>query len=101
MPPQRVLFIASEDEENLSVRYPAAALIQAGHAIEIAPFSAPKDTGQVLKQIKKFRPGLIAISIAFQSKAPAFFDLIRKIRAAGFSGHITVGGHFPTFEYRN
>ena len=100
MPPQRVLFIASEDEENLSVRYPAAALIQAGHAIEIAPFSAPKDTGQVLKQIKKFRPGLIAISIAFQSKAPAFFDLIRKIRAAGFSGHITVGGHFPTFEYR-
>lgn len=100
MPPQKVLFIASEDEENLSVRYPAAALIQAGHAIEIAPFSAPKDTDRVLKQIKKFRPGLIAISMAFQSKAPAFFDLIRKIRAAGFSGHITVGGHFPTFEYR-
>jgi anaerobic magnesium-protoporphyrin IX monomethyl ester cyclase len=100
MPPQKVLFIASEDEENLSVRYPAAALVEAGNIIEIAPFSAPKDTDRVLKQVKKFHPDIIAVSIAFQSKAPAFFELIRKIRAANYNGHITVGGHFPTFEYR-
>jgi len=98
--PVKVLFIASEDEENLSVRYPAAALVDAGHTIEIAPFSVPGDMERVLKQIHKFRPDLIAISMAFQSRAPAFFELVRKIRAANYTGHITVGGHFPTFEYR-
>ncbi|MDD1684177.1 MAG: B12-binding domain-containing radical SAM protein [Methanoregula sp.] len=100
MPPIRVLFIASEDEENLSVRYPAAALTRAGYTIDIAPFSVPKDTERVLKQIKKSHPDLIAISMAFQSKAPVFFELIKAIRKTNYNGHITVGGHFPTFEYR-
>jgi anaerobic magnesium-protoporphyrin IX monomethyl ester cyclase len=98
--PVKVLFIASEDEENLSVRYPAAALVKAGHTIEIVPFSVPEDTERVLKLIHKFRPDLIAVSMAFQSRAPAFFDLIKKIRKNNSSSHITAGGHFPTFEYR-
>ena len=98
--PEKVLFIASEDEENLSVRYPAAALTKAGHTIEIAPFSVPADTQSVLKQIHNYHPDLIAISVAFQSRAPAFFELIKTIREKGYAGHITVGGHFPTFEFR-
>ena len=98
--PVKVLFIASEDEENLSVRYPAAALLKAGHTIEIAPFSVPEDTERVLKQIYRFRPDLVAVSMAFQSRALPFFDLIRKIRKNNAVCHITVGGHFPTFEYR-
>jgi anaerobic magnesium-protoporphyrin IX monomethyl ester cyclase len=98
--PEKVLFIASEDEENLSVRYPAAALTKAGHVIEIAPFSDPKDTGQVLKQIQKFHPDLIAISMAFQRRAPSFFASIKTIRENEYKGHISVGGHFPTFEFR-
>ncbi len=99
MPARKILFIASEDEENLSVRYPAASLVKAGHVIEIAAFSDPKDSDRVLKQVKKFRPDLIAISMAFQSRAPAFFELIRAIRKNNFTGHITAGGHFPTFEF--
>lgn len=98
--PVKVLFIGSEDEENLSIRYPAAVLVKAGHTVEIAPFSVPEDTERVLKQIHKFRPDLIAVSIAFQSRAPAFFDLIKKIRKGNAACHITAGGHFPTFEYR-
>lgn len=100
MPPQKVLFIASEDEENLSVRYPAAALVQAGHKIEIAPFSNREDEDRVLKQVKRFSPDTIALSMAFQSRALPFFDLVRAIRKAGVVSHITAGGHFPTFEYR-
>ena len=42
--PVKVLFIGSEDEENLSIRYPAAVLVKAGHTVEIAPFSVPEDT---------------------------------------------------------
>ncbi|MFA4824812.1 MAG: cobalamin-dependent protein [Methanoregula sp.] len=96
---QKILFIASEDEENLSVRYPAASLVQAGHAIGIASFSAPADTPGVLARIQKFRPDLIAVSMAFQSRAPAFFELIRTIRESGYTGHLSTGGHFPTFEF--
>jgi anaerobic magnesium-protoporphyrin IX monomethyl ester cyclase len=99
MPPQKVLFIASEDEENLSVRYPAASLMQAGHTIEIAPFSEQKDTPRVLKQVGRFHPDLIAVSMAFQSRALPFLELVKAIRENGYKGHITVGGHFPTFEY--
>lgn len=99
--PVRVLLIGpEEEEENLSIRSPAATLAGAGHMIGIAPFSDTPDTDRVLKHIRKFRPDMIAISIAFQSRAPAFFDLIRAIRKANFSGHITVGGQFATFEYR-
>jgi radical SAM superfamily enzyme YgiQ (UPF0313 family) len=97
---EKVLFIASEDEENLSIRYPAAALTQAGHTIEIAPFSVPADIASILRQIQKFRPDIIAISMAFQSRAPSFFELIKAIRQNGYKGHITAGGHFPTFEYK-
>jgi anaerobic magnesium-protoporphyrin IX monomethyl ester cyclase len=100
MPVQNVLFIGSEDEENLSIRYPAASLIEAGNLIEIAPFSVPSDTPRVLKQIQTFRPDIIAVSIAFQSRAPAFFELIKTIRESGFTAHLTAGGHFPTFEYK-
>lgn len=67
----RALFIASEDEENLSVRYPAASLVQAGHAIAIAPFSAPEDIGRVLARVREFTPDLIAVPVAFQSRAAA------------------------------
>jgi len=76
--PVKILFIASEDEENLSVRYPTAVLVNAGHSVEIAPFSVAEDTERVLKHIHRFRPDLIAVSMAFQSRAPAFFELIKK-----------------------
>jgi radical SAM superfamily enzyme YgiQ (UPF0313 family) len=95
-----VLFIGSEDEENLSIRYPAASLVEAGYTIEIASFSNLDDTPRVLDKIKKFSPNIIALSLAFQSLAIAFFVLVESIRKSGFLSHIIVGGHFPTFEYK-
>ncbi|MDD1653318.1 MAG: B12-binding domain-containing radical SAM protein, partial [Methanomicrobiales archaeon] len=96
----RVLLIGSEDEENLSIRYPAASLAACGHPIEIVPCSAPEEIPQVLSRVERFRPDIIALSLAFQCLAPVFFTLIDRIRTSGYRGHITVGGHFPTFEYR-
>lgn len=96
----RVLFIAAEDEENLSVRYPAASLMNAGHVIGIEPFNGPAGTHPVLHRIRIFKPDLIALSMAFQSRAPLFFGLVKAIRESGYGGHITTGGHFPTFEFK-
>ena len=95
----KVLLIGAEDEENLSIRYLAAVLAEKGYDVKISGCSGYRDFPRVIKTVKKFKPGLIGISIAFQCLANMFFELVSKIRESGYKGHITVGGHFPTFEY--
>lgn len=95
----RVALIGCEEEENLSIRYLGGVLDERGNPVKIIPFT-PREHSSVLKCISKFNPDLIGISIAFQSLAKDFFQLIEKIKKDGFEGHLTVGGHFPTFEYK-
>ena len=99
-PKAKVLLVGFEDEENLSIRYLAAVLIQGGHEARIAPCSNRGQINRGLREIARFKPDLIGVSIAFQSLSDVFFDLISRARSQGYRGHITVGGHFPTFEYR-
>lgn len=96
----KVLLIGAEDEENLSIRYLAAVIEKSGHEAEIAPCSNYEQISEVLKIISKYKPDLIGISIAFQSLSDMFFQLVSKIRKFNYKGHIIVGGHFPTFEFR-
>ena len=95
-----VLLIASEIEENLSIRYLGGILDHRGYHVEIAPCSDRKDIPKVVKKVRKSKPHLIGISMAFQSLANMFFKLVSEIRKAGFDGLIATGGHFPTFEYK-
>lgn len=99
-PTARVLLAGFEDEENLSIRYLAAALIQGCHEVRITPCSNNDQVTKSLREIVRFRPDLIGISIAFQSLSDVFFDLVSRTRNQGYRGHISVGGHFPTFEFR-
>jgi radical SAM superfamily enzyme YgiQ (UPF0313 family) len=96
----KVLLIGAEDEENLALRYLAAVLEKEEHKVRIVPCSQYKDFTNVLKIVSREKPDIIGISIAFQSLARMYFDLIEKIRESKYRGHITVGGHFPTFEYK-
>jgi anaerobic magnesium-protoporphyrin IX monomethyl ester cyclase len=95
----KVLLIGAEDEENLAIRYLGGVLNKNGYEVKISPFSKIQDIKKVLKDIKRFNPDLIGISIAFQSLAKMFFLLIKEIKKIYPDIHITVGGHFPTFEY--
>ena len=95
----RVLLIGAEDEENLAIRYLGAVLEKEGHEVKISPCSKNQEINGVIRDIKKFKPDLVGISIAFQSLANIYFDLVEKIKVVNPSVHITVGGHFPTFEY--
>jgi hypothetical protein len=95
----KVLIVGAEDEENLAVRYLASCLESRAHRPVIAGFSMHAQARDVLNAMRKTRPGLIAVSIAFQSLASLYFDLIAEIRKEGYNGHIIVGGHFPTFEF--
>lgn len=96
----RVLLIGSEDEENLSIRYLGGSLKKHDYHVEIIPCSKHEDFIKVINTVKNFGPNLIGISMGFQCMANMFFDLISEIRKSGYKGHTTVGGHFPTFEYR-
>lgn len=94
-----VVLIGAEDEENLAIRYLASLLIKNSYLAEIVPCSNYSQIPMVVKAVKKYKPALIGISLAFQSLAKMYFQLVEEIRKSGFKGHITVGGHFPTFEY--
>lgn len=96
----RVLLIGAEDEENLAIRYLASCLEKVGHIVKIAPCSRLEQITYVVKIMEKYKPDLVGISIAFQSMSKTYFCLIEEIRKAGFKGHITVGGHFPSFEFK-
>ncbi|MBE7478760.1 MAG: cobalamin B12-binding domain-containing protein [Polyangiaceae bacterium] len=96
----RVLLVGSELEENLAIRYLASALEAAGHEAELRPFSSVGDGAQVVEAARRSRPDVVGLSMTFQRRAEEFGELATALRQAGFSGHITAGGHFPTFAQR-
>jgi len=95
----KVLLVGAEDEENLAIRYMGAQLQSNGHLVKIVPCSTQNDFSGVVKELRSFRPDMVAVSMAFQSMAPMFLELIQKIKETNPYVHVTVGGHFPTFEF--
>lgn len=96
----RVLLVGSELEENLAIRYLASALEAEGHEAGLAAFSGLDDAKGVADAVARQRPDLIGLSMTFQRRAEEFGQLATDLRTAGYAGHITAGGHFPTFAYR-
>jgi radical SAM superfamily enzyme YgiQ (UPF0313 family) len=96
----RVLLVGSELEENLAIRYLASSLEAAGHETRLAPFSSIDDTELVVAATRDYWPEVVGLSMTFQRRAEEFGELVGRIRAAAPAAHITVGGHFPTFAFR-
>ncbi|MCK9150880.1 B12-binding domain-containing radical SAM protein [Methanobacterium alcaliphilum] len=96
----KVVLIGAEDEENLAIRYLGAALKSENHEVKIISYSSRRDLKKVLNVIKRFYPDIVGISICFQSLALMFLELVKKLKKILPNTHITVGGHFPTFEYQ-
>ncbi|MEZ4374064.1 MAG: radical SAM protein [Polyangiaceae bacterium] len=92
-----IALVGPEIEENLSLRYLAAVLAEAGHQSDIVPFNQDTDFGLALEHILATGPDLVGLSLAFQWRASDFLALAVALRERGYQGHITVGGHFATF----
>lgn len=95
-----VLLVGAELEENLALRYLAAALEPRGHRVSFATFDNAGQTGAVIEAVRAGAPDLVGMSMTFQFRAQEFGALAGAVRAAGYRGHITAGGHFPTFAWR-
>ena len=100
MPP-RIALIGSEYEENLSLRYLAAAVAEDGVESVLIPFNDAAHLERVVDEVRAADPFLVGISIPFQLRAPESLALARRLREAGSRAHITLGGHFATFEYEH
>lgn len=101
MAPDRcdVMLIGYENQENIGLRSIAAFLNQNGVNVTIQPcHDATKE--DILSRIQKEHPRAIGFSLIFQRMLCDFADLISYLRQKGVTAHITIGGHYPTFEYK-
>lgn len=94
-----IALVGPEIEENLSLRYLAAALERAGERVRVVPFNGPEACAATLKDLlgRDEPPAVVAISLSFQWRAPDCLALAVALRERGYRGHITAGGHFGTF----
>lgn len=95
-----VLLVGAELEENLALRYLAASLEAGGHRASFATFDRASDGPAVVAAARRDSPDVVGMSMTFQFRAKEFGALAVSLREAGYRGHVTVGGHFPTFAYR-
>jgi radical SAM superfamily enzyme YgiQ (UPF0313 family) len=97
-----IALVGPEIEENLSLRYIASSLAQAGLDCEIIAFNHDGDFAPGLRAILDAQepPLLVGLSLAFQWRAQDFIAFGLALRDGGYTGHITAGGHFGTFACR-
>lgn len=96
-----VALIGAEIEENLSLRYLAAALAAGGFDASVIAFNDAGDAARVVERVCALGPLAVGISVPFQLRAREMLKLATQLRDGGYGGHVTVGGHFATFEYAN
>ncbi|TNE90981.1 MAG: B12-binding domain-containing radical SAM protein [Deltaproteobacteria bacterium] len=93
-----VALIGPELEENLALRYLAAALRASGYEARILPYHEDDHFAAVLAQVNSEHPPfLVGVSMAFQWRVLDATALVMALRDGGYDGHITAGGHFATF----
>ena len=95
--PQRVLLVGFQDQDNLGLRYLMSAVREAGHQVDIVTYQSNPEA--LLARVDREVPDLIGFSLIFQYMAPDFSRVIAALREAGVNAHITMGGHYPSFDY--
>lgn len=96
--PRRVLLVGFQDQDNLGLRYLCSAVRAAGHEADILTFES--DPAALIARARATRPDVIGLSLIFQYMTPTFAEVIAAVRQAGSTAHITVGGHYPSFDYK-
>ena len=88
-----------EPYEHLGLAYLCAALREKGYEPEILSASLHNiSPRRLVKKIVTSAPDVLGFSVK-EIHARQTLRLIRKLRQAGLKSHITLGGHFPTFNH--
>jgi anaerobic magnesium-protoporphyrin IX monomethyl ester cyclase len=94
----KVALVGAELEENLGLRYMAAALEAKGHQVELFPFNSEQDLSGVAELISDSAPQITGFSMVFTGRGMEFCRLAQKLRDQGYQGHLIVGGHFASLN---
>lgn len=94
----RVALVGAELEENLGLRYMAAALENAGHDVAIVPFATEYDISDVVRRVLDYDPDIAGLSMVFTGRGREFCRLAQALRQNGYRGHLIGGGHFASFN---
>jgi radical SAM superfamily enzyme YgiQ (UPF0313 family) len=92
-----VLLVGFQDQDNLGLRYLLSSVRHAGFRGEIATYTA--DPGPICETVARIKPDIVGFSLIFQYMAPEFGRAVEALRTAGSAAHVTIGGHYPSFDY--
>ena len=95
--PFSVLLVGFQDQDNLGLRYLMSSVKQHGFQVKIVTYQ--KDPEPLVAEIQKENPDVVGFSLIFQYMAPDFARIISRLRDVGTQSHITMGGHYPSFDY--
>jgi radical SAM superfamily enzyme YgiQ (UPF0313 family) len=95
--PTSVLLVGFQDQDNLGLRYLMSAVEAAGHTADLITYQS--DPEPILARIEQTTPDVVGFSLIFQYMAPDFGSVIAALRDRGVAQHITMGGHYSSFEY--
>jgi radical SAM superfamily enzyme YgiQ (UPF0313 family) len=95
---KRVALVGPELEENLGLEYLHAAVAAAGHRARLFDFYHAEQIPLLARQITAWGADLVGLSMVFTGRAREFVELADELRRAGFTGQITAGGHFASFN---
>ena len=93
----RVALVGPDQQENLPLGYVGAAAQSAGHQVALIAFCDRTEVGSAVRSILALAPDLVGVALPFQHTISAGLELVAELRAQGYGGHITCGGHVPTF----
>ncbi len=94
----KVSLIGAELEENLGLRYMAAALERVGHKVVIIPFATAYEIPEVVRQVLENDPDITGLSMVFTGRGREFCRLAQELRRSGYRGHLIGGGPFASFN---
>ncbi|MDD5308964.1 MAG: radical SAM protein [Deltaproteobacteria bacterium] len=100
MRPRTAVLVGPSLQGNLALEYLGASVEAAGHRVRLVSFDTKADAPRCVRSILEFSPDLIGLSIAFQCSVDDQLELARLLRMEGYRGHVTCGGHVPTFCFR-
>ena len=92
----RLFLVGADFEENLALGILTAVAEQQGHSARVLRFNEEVEAASIVEQIVSAAPEVVGLSMQFQHRADEFLSLSRALRDAGYRGHITCGGQFPS-----
>ncbi len=92
-----VILVGFQDQDNLGLRYLVSSIAEEGYKAIIITYQS--DPENLLSMVRVEKPAIIGFSLIFQYMAPSFASVIAALREHQINTHITIGGHYSSFEY--